>query len=240
MCTLHAVIMLCFWHQHLVSRSGVQQVCTLDLLNCLLTKLWMETYDGPTWRLISTLSSLGNRSMLIQDVYVGTFPQFIRNASYARAHAHAYPHTPTRTRTHTGSSLSKGPASLRPCPAGSALWRLRCPTTRSPSRMSRPARLKWAAAEVRARDARACKADRAFCGGCPCRLCPRRCENVWGCAPFLKALGTHCISRSGPRPPTRIAYSPASPLSPWLPNPRHTHTHGPRQQGCVQCTWHGD
>jgi hypothetical protein len=160
--------------------------------------------------------------------------------SYARAHAHAYPHTPTRTRTHTGSSLSKGPASLRPCPAGSALWRLRCPTTRSPSRMSRPARLKWAAAEVRARDARACKADRAFCGGCPCRLCPRRCENVWGCAPFLKALGTHCISRSGPRPPTRIAYSPASPLSPWLPNPRHTHTHGPRQQGCVQCTWHSD
>ena len=120
--------------------------------------------------------------------------------SYARAHAHAYPHTPTRTRTHTGSSLSKGPASLRPCPAGSALWRLRCPTTRSPSRMSRPARLKWAAAEVRARDARACKADRAFCGGCPCRLCPRRCENVWGCAPFLKALGTHCISRSSTSP----------------------------------------
>jgi hypothetical protein len=106
MCTLHAVIMLCFWHQHLVSRSGVQQVCTLDLLNCLLTKLWMETYDGPTWRLISTLSSLGNRSMLIQDVYVGTFPQFIRNASYARAHAHTCLHTPTRIRprTHTGSS----------------------------------------------------------------------------------------------------------------------------------------
>jgi hypothetical protein len=78
-------------------------VCTLDLVNCLLTKLWMETYDGPTSRLISTLSSLGNRAMRIQDLYVGTFPQFIRNASYARAHAHAHtcPHTPTRIRPRT-------------------------------------------------------------------------------------------------------------------------------------------
>ena len=49
-------------------------------------------------------------------------------------------------------------------------------------------------------------------------------RNVWRCAPFLKALGTHCISRSGPRPPTRSAYSLASPLSPWLPAPCHTHT----------------
>ena len=37
-------------------------------------------------------------------------------------------------------------------------------------------------------------------GGCPCRLCPVR--NVWRCAPFLKVLGAHCISRSGPHPPT--------------------------------------
>jgi len=38
-------------------------------------------------------------------------------------------------------------------------------------------------------------------GGCPCRLCPMR--NVWRYAPFLNALCTHYISRSGPRPPTR-------------------------------------
>ena len=35
---------------------------------------------------------------------------------------------------------------------------------------------------------------------------------------------THCISRSDPRPPTRSAYAPASPLSPCLPAPRHTYT----------------
>ena len=95
MCTLHAVIMLCFWHQHLVSRSGVQQVCTLDLLNYLLTKLWMETYDGPTWRLISTLSSLGNRSMRIQDLYVGLFPSLLEMLP-----THAHTHTHARTRPH--------------------------------------------------------------------------------------------------------------------------------------------
>ena len=49
-------------------------------------------------------------------------------------------------------------------------------------------------------------------------------RNICRCAPFLTTLGTHCISRSGPRSPTRIAYSPASPLSPRLPAPRHTHT----------------
>ena len=49
-------------------------------------------------------------------------------------------------------------------------------------------------------------------------------RNVWRCTPFLTTLGTHCISRSGPSSPTRSAYSPASPLSPWLPAPRHTHT----------------
>ena len=59
-------------------------------------------------------------------------------------------------------------------------------------------------------------------GDCPCRLCPVR--NVWRCAPFLKVLCAHCISRSGPRPPTRSAYSTASPLSPWLQAPCHTHT----------------
>jgi hypothetical protein len=55
--------------------------------------LWMslvdvvvETYDGPAWRLISTLCgesatrNLANRSMRIQDVYVGAvpIPQFIK------------------------------------------------------------------------------------------------------------------------------------------------------------------
>ena len=47
----------------------------------------METYDGPAWRLISTLCgesatrNLANRSMRIQDVYVGAvpIPQFIKN-----------------------------------------------------------------------------------------------------------------------------------------------------------------
>ncbi len=34
---MHAMIMMCFlfWNEHLVSRSGAQQVCTLDLLSCL-------------------------------------------------------------------------------------------------------------------------------------------------------------------------------------------------------------
>ena len=49
--------------------------------------LWMslvdvvvETYDGPAWRLISTLCgesatrNLANHSMRIQDLYVGTVP----------------------------------------------------------------------------------------------------------------------------------------------------------------------
>ena len=46
----------------------------------------VETYDGPAWRLISTLCgesatrNLANRSMRIQDVYVGAvpIPQFIK------------------------------------------------------------------------------------------------------------------------------------------------------------------
>ena len=46
----------------------------------------LETYDGPAWRLISTLCgesatrNLANRSMRIQDVYVGTvpIPRFIK------------------------------------------------------------------------------------------------------------------------------------------------------------------
>ena len=46
----------------------------------------VETYDGPAWRLISTLCgesatrNLANHSMRIQDVYVGTvpIPQFIQ------------------------------------------------------------------------------------------------------------------------------------------------------------------
>ena len=34
--------------------------------------------------------------MRIQDLYVGPFPLFIINASYARARAHTRPHTPTQ------------------------------------------------------------------------------------------------------------------------------------------------
>ncbi len=54
----------------------------------LLTPI-METYDGPAWRLISTLCgesatrNLANRSLRIQDVYVGAvpIPQFIKKKS---------------------------------------------------------------------------------------------------------------------------------------------------------------
>jgi len=76
-------------------------------------------------------------------------------------------------------------------------------------------------------------------------------RNDWRCTPFLTTLGTYTlsidrpfivqdyrnkiypfivltetksISRSGPLSPTRSTYSPASPLSPWLPAPRHTQT----------------
>ena len=49
----------------------------------------VETYDGPAWRLISTLCgesatrNLANHSMRIQDLYVGTvpIPQFIKKKS---------------------------------------------------------------------------------------------------------------------------------------------------------------
>ena len=51
----------------------------------------VETYDGPAWRLISTLCgesatrNLANHSMRIQGVYVGTvpIPQFIKKKSVA-------------------------------------------------------------------------------------------------------------------------------------------------------------
>jgi hypothetical protein len=39
-------------------------------------------------------------------------------------------------------------------------------------------------------------------GGHPCSLRPQRCETSGDAPPFLKALGTHRISRSGPHPPT--------------------------------------
>ncbi len=83
MCTLHAVVVLCF--------------------GC--------------WQ------GLANRSMRIQDLYVGAFPipRFISLffKSYARAHVSVYPHTPTRirTRTHIGSSSERTEHSRRghPC-----------------------------------------------------------------------------------------------------------------------------
>ena len=108
---------------------------------------------------------LANRSMSIQDLYVGLFPiplsisLFLQVQSYARARTLA-------ARQNVQSIL--GRVSLQ---SVSTTWR-----------------------------------------------------NVWRCTPFLTTLGTHCISRSGPRSPTRSAYSPASPLSPWLLAPRHTHT----------------
>ena len=74
MCTLHAVFMLCF--------------CT------------NFNDSAPSTEVLQTVSTqfiiLGNRSMRIQDLYVGAFPLFIINASYARARAHTCPHTPTQ------------------------------------------------------------------------------------------------------------------------------------------------
>jgi hypothetical protein len=84
MCTVHAVIMLCF---------------------CC-------------WQ------GLANRSMRIQDLYVGPLPisRFISLffKSYARAHVPAYPNTlmRIRTRTHTGSSSNRTEHSrggIHPC-----------------------------------------------------------------------------------------------------------------------------
>ena len=62
-------------------------------------------------------------------------------------------------------------------------------------------------------------------GGHPCSLRPRRRERSADAPPFLKALCTHRISRSCPRPPTFSPFSPAPPPPPRLPAPRQTHTH---------------
>jgi hypothetical protein len=59
-------------------------------------------------------------------------------------------------------------------------------------------------------------------GGAPAVCVHTTWRNVWRRVSFLATL-SH-ISRSDPRPPTRSAYAPASPLSPCLPAPRHTNT----------------
>jgi len=61
-------------------------------------------------------------------------------------------------------------------------------------------------------------------GGHPCSLRPRRRETSADAPQFLKALFTHRISRSCPRPPTFSPFSPAPPPPPRLPAPRQTHT----------------
>jgi hypothetical protein len=61
-------------------------------------------------------------------------------------------------------------------------------------------------------------------GGHPCSLRPRRRETSADAPPFLKALCTHCISRSRPRPPTFSPFSPAPPPPQRLPAQRQTHT----------------
>ena len=62
-------------------------------------------------------------------------------------------------------------------------------------------------------------------GGHPCSLRPRRRETSADAPPFLKALFTHRISRSCPRPPTFRPFSPAPPPPPRLPAPRQTQSH---------------
>ena len=65
-------------------RRGILVILWMSLVDVVV-----ETYDGPAWRLISTLCgesatrNLANRSMRIQDVYVGTvpIPQFIKKKS---------------------------------------------------------------------------------------------------------------------------------------------------------------
>ena len=62
-------------------RRGILVILWMSLVDVVV-----ETYDGPAWRLISTLCgesatrNLANRSMRIQDVYVGTvpIPRFIK------------------------------------------------------------------------------------------------------------------------------------------------------------------
>ena len=61
-------------------------------------------------------------------------------------------------------------------------------------------------------------------GGHPCSLRPLRRETSGDAPPFLKALGTHRVSRTGPRPPTFSPFSPAPPLPSRLPAPCHMHT----------------
>ena len=62
-------------------RRGILVILWMSLVDVVV-----ETYDGPAWRLISTLCgesatrNLANHSMRIQDVYVGTvpIPRFIK------------------------------------------------------------------------------------------------------------------------------------------------------------------
>ena len=61
-------------------------------------------------------------------------------------------------------------------------------------------------------------------GGHPCSLRPRLRETSGDAPPFLKALGTHRISQSSPRPSTPSPFSPAPPLPSRLPAPCHMHT----------------
>ena len=61
-------------------------------------------------------------------------------------------------------------------------------------------------------------------GGHPCSLRPRRRETSADAPQFLKALFTHRISRSCPRPPTFSPFSPVPPPPPRLPAQRQTHT----------------
>ena len=86
-------------------------------------------------------------------------------------------------------------------------------------------------AYARARTVAARQSVQSSLGGVSLQSVSTTWRNVWRCTPFLTTLGTHCISRSGPRSPTRSAYSPASPLSPWLPAPRHTHTQSRQRPG---------
>ncbi len=115
--------------------GGTEKMCTLHAVVVLCFGCWQ---------------GLANRSMRIQDLYVGAFPipRFISLffKSYAREHVSVYPHTPTRirTRTHIGSSSERTehsrrghPCSLRPRRRETSADALPFPKVLSTHRISR-------------------------------------------------------------------------------------------------------
>jgi hypothetical protein len=84
--TMHIIHARCYKASEWVGGSLQCRRGILVILWMSLVDVVVETYDGPAWRLISTLCgesatrNLANHSMRIQDVYVGTvpIPRFIK------------------------------------------------------------------------------------------------------------------------------------------------------------------